>query len=62
MLPGMTVFRLGKAHALLNNPRDAASFLESSVTRLEPLTGDPVIGKDAQRLTEQARQLLHSAS
>lgn len=62
MLPGMTNFRLGKAHALLNHRRDAASFLESSVTRLQPLADDPVVGKDAQRLTEQARQLLHSAS
>lgn len=58
MLPGVTNFRLGKAHAMLNHQQDAASHLESSVTHLQPLTGDSVIGKDAQRLTEQARQLL----
>lgn len=62
MLPGVTNFRVGKAHVMLNHPLDAVVFLESSVTRLQPLTGDPVIGKDAQRLTQQARQLLHSAS
>lgn len=62
MLPGMTDFRLGKAHAMLNSHRDAATFLESSITRLQSLIADPVVGKDAQRLTEQARQLLQSAS
>ncbi|WP_129648731.1 serine/threonine-protein kinase [Peristeroidobacter agariperforans] len=62
MLPGMTNFRLGKAHALLKHQREAATFLAASLTRLEPLTADPVVGKDAQRLTEEARQLLQSAS
>lgn len=64
MLPGMTAFRLGKAHVMLgqDHQRDAATYLESSVTRLQGLTDDPVIGKDAQRLTDQARQLLHSVS
>jgi non-specific serine/threonine protein kinase/serine/threonine-protein kinase len=62
MLPGVTNFRLGKAHAMLNHQRDAATYLESSVTLLRDLTDDPVIGKDAQRLTEQARQLLQSVS
>jgi non-specific serine/threonine protein kinase/serine/threonine-protein kinase len=64
MLPGMTNFRLGKAHSLLGEEhrRDAATFLQSSVSRLQDLTHDPVIGKDAQRLTDQARQLLQSVS
>jgi tetratricopeptide (TPR) repeat protein len=62
MLPGVTNFRLGKAHSMLNHPRDAATFLDASVTHLQPLANDPVIGKDAQRLTDQARQLLHSVS
>ncbi|HEY5755408.1 MAG TPA: serine/threonine-protein kinase [Steroidobacter sp.] len=62
MLPGVTNFRLGKVHAVLNHQRDAATYLESSVTRLQALTDDPVIGKDAQRLTEQARTLLHDVS
>jgi serine/threonine protein kinase len=62
MLPGMTHFRLGKAHALLNHRREAASFLEQSLARLQALTDDPVIGKDAQRLAQEARQLLRAAS
>jgi serine/threonine protein kinase len=72
MLPGVTNFRLGKAHVMLANPpggqpslenrRYAANFLQKSVEHLQPLTDDPVIGKDAQRLTEQARQLLQSVS
>jgi tetratricopeptide (TPR) repeat protein len=72
MLPGMTLFRLGKAHAVQANPpggqpsledrRYAANFLQKSVEHLQPLTDDPVIGREAQRLTEQARQLLHSIS
>ena len=62
MLPGVTNFRLGKAHALLNRPHDAATHLEASVTQLQPLTDDAVIGKDAQRFTEQAKQLLDSLS
>ena len=62
MLPGMTNLHLGKAHALLNHPSEAATFLEASLTRLQSLTSDPVIGKDAQRLTDEARQLLRSLS
>jgi non-specific serine/threonine protein kinase/serine/threonine-protein kinase len=64
MLPGMTNFRLGKAHSMLGeqHQRDAATFLQSSVVRLQDLTNDPVIGKDAQRLTDQARQLLQDVS
>ncbi len=68
MLPGMTNFRLGKAHVMLAKPQgarvnpdhqaQAATFLQFGVTHLQSLTDDPVIGKDAQRLTEQARQLL----
>jgi len=62
MLPGVTNVRLGKAHSMLNQTQDAAAFLEAGITRLQSLTSDPVIGKDAQRLTEQARQLLQSLS
>ncbi|MFC4307715.1 protein kinase [Steroidobacter flavus] len=64
MLPGMTNFRLGKAHAMLGQEhrRDATAYLQSSVTRLQELTKDPVIGKDVQRLTDQARQLLRDVS
>lgn len=72
MLAGSTMFRLGKAHALLvskqgggqseDHRRDAANYLEGSITRLQILTKDPVIGKDAQRLTDEARQLLQRLS
>ncbi|GFE86830.1 serine/threonine-protein kinase [Steroidobacter agaridevorans] len=62
MLPGETNFRIGKAHAQLNNQADAAAYLQASLRSLRDLTKDPVVGNDARRLTEAARQLLDSLS
>jgi serine/threonine protein kinase/tetratricopeptide (TPR) repeat protein len=72
LLAGTNAFLLGKAHTLLTqrvpaSHRDehrerAATLLQRSVTDVAHLTADPVIGKDATRLTDEAELLLRSLS
>lgn len=72
LLAGTNAFLLGKAHTLLAqrvpaSRRDehrerAATLLQRSVSDLAHHTADPVIGKDATRLTNEAELLLRSLS
>ncbi|MDY6949193.1 MAG: protein kinase [Pseudomonadota bacterium] len=72
LLAGSNAFFVGKAHTLLartvpaarrREHRDQAStLLKRSVSALAPLQNDPVIGKDAVKLTQQAAQLLRTLS
>lgn len=72
LLAGSNAFLLGKAHTLLaqrapagrrDEHRDqAATLLKRSLSSIAHLTADPVIGKDATKLTREAEQLLRSLS
>jgi non-specific serine/threonine protein kinase/serine/threonine-protein kinase len=73
LLAGSNSFRLGKTHAALakgtetaarrgEHRKHATAFLERSIDELRPLKSDPVIGKEASQLTEEAEQLLRTLS
>lgn len=72
LLAGSNAFLLGKAHTLLamqgpaahrhEHRERAATLLKRSVTDLAHLTSDPVIGKNAVDMTQQAGQLLQKLS
>jgi non-specific serine/threonine protein kinase/serine/threonine-protein kinase len=65
LLAGANAFRLGRVYSMLASSTgkhryDAITQLQRSIASLQPLTTDPVIGKDAQQLVQQAEQLLQS--
>jgi hypothetical protein len=72
MLAGSNALLFGKAHATLGmrasaarareHQEQAATLLRRSISELEHLTNDPVIGKDVVMLTKEARRLLQTSS
>jgi tRNA A-37 threonylcarbamoyl transferase component Bud32 len=72
LLAGSNAFLVGKAHSLMaqqaaagrkrRHQQQAMTRLKRSVSELAHLTNDPVIGRNAMEITEEAQRLLQTSS